>query len=102
MPVLAGEERAWGTMPSSAEKGALILVANSRDALQALVVGGTHDQKFTARDGKTSTVVPVRKAVALACLEGSESVKTYTNGEEKDCKVIEGRSAVKLRSQEQF
>lgn len=83
MSVLAGEQRAWGTMSGSAEKGALISVANSWDALQALAVGGTHDQKFTVWDGKTSTVVPARKAVTLACLEGSENVKTCTNDGEK-------------------
>lgn len=102
LPVLAGEERAWGTMSGWAEKGAPISVANSRDALHALSVGGTHDQKFTVWDGKTETAVPVRKAVALACLKGRKSVKPYANDGEKDCKVVEGRSAVKLSSQEQF
>lgn len=102
MPVLAGEERAWGTTSGLAEKGALISVANSRGALQTLAVGGTPDPKFTVWDGKSSTVVPARKAVTLACLERRESVKTYTKDGEKDCEVLEGRSAVKLRSQEQF
>lgn len=53
------------------------------------MVGGTHDQKFTVWGGKTLTVVPVQKAMALACLEGRKSVKTFTNDGEKDCEVIE-------------
>jgi len=53
-------------------------------------VGSTQDQKFTVWDGKTWTVVPARKAVALGCLEGSESVNTYTNDGEKDFEAIEG------------
>lgn len=61
-----------------------------------------HDQKFIVWSGKAATVVSARKAVTLSCLEGSRSVKTYTKDVEKESEVTEGRSAVKMRSQEQF